>query len=744
ADPFQRSGMKMRIPDPAGGVDVPDLLQLDAGELQRRVAAAATVAVEVDASGYPDIEVRASVQDGSGAELDGIDAAHFKLTDEGAVQPAILTQNRARAPRLLIAFDDSNSVDAAFRSDDFRVDTALRIAEELWRLHPEAEVGIATIDRAPRLPTTWYGQDERSALASTVAGISGFRSDLWKALAAYSQGDQDWTVMVSDGVPTDQPSAEAQALFVGGPATVLVDVHNDPTDTDPARPAFLSFLRDHGGRIARVDAPDRVVAEVLASIRLQRSWPYRFRYRLRGAAAGVSAAAVTRQLRFALQTTPLSAEIRYTVPAAPAPSRDLMGLMLEVDSPTGTVRRVLAGRQGSLADLDVDAAAQAALLEAAQRDVQLALLGRTTLAFEGAAPPPSVWLDDMISAALAFAPLGRALEDAGTPVPSALLAARRPVLPPRLLGALGPVIDPVDDTHITHVRALRIAVARQYPRFGETGLAALDILHNAPWRTLSTTSTGHVERTMARSLLTSFHEGRMHVTSTDALMGAGPVVLSRFFDDLRQRLAPYPPARREALLDALRDFDRRQQRLLLPESLAADMPFAAWAVASNGSTVGILEDGSGGGLSPSAQAALDQTKDMIDVISYLGAIAGGGSGMIALFASIEKSKAEVLARAITALESLVTGAPVAASLQDDALRAAGQSLVDDALSAFVGRAGDAVLDEAAELAASGSLLELAVAAYKDSGKIRDFVSAMQAAMRVRCRVVSADGPACTP
>lgn len=578
-------------------------------------AAVAGLTVTVSAAAFPSVFLTVGAVDAAGNPVTDLPATAFTVEENARPVSFALTASHLPPPSVVLLFDGSASLPAEFRAEGAAV-LARLLAEEVLAGHPTARFRLAGVNYGTAsVSPAWLST--ASEVEVEAARVIADGSELWSALAATRGVGASVIVLVTDARSTDTADqvAAARPWVHAGPPVVVVGVG----DFDPA--AGQDLARTSGGvsvpaadRAAAVEAVTRFLTAASAS-------PHRIAYR------AVEDGAASRRVVVRVGGVESSAE--YAVPASPErlTPPGVCGLYLTVAIGSREVVRTLAGLPWEEATPTSPVSAE--VLE----EVRSALLGAAAVSIEAGPPPASVWLDDFLTAKLSQRPLFEAREAGVEPQVEALRSGVHvvPLEPPALQGPVS-TADPL--TFPTGPHALLLA-SRPLP--GGSGLRRADLLPFAAWSTVDG-PTPAFRATLERTARMAVREAALYPDSTAARLRGRPLEV----------VPAGAPAPREGvnaawarLLDAYSAFHR-----LVP---ADPGPFAFWAVDPQGSLVGVLPDGSGGG------SATDDIGAQCEGVSRIAAAAQlSGSGLGLPFAGLVSLQKAISLQALRAAAVIAT------------------------------------------------------------------------------------------
>jgi hypothetical protein len=566
--------------------------------------------VEADVGGYPTVRLRLSPNDGDGNTVGGLPGAAFEVTEADDPVGIQVESNRS-APRVLVAYDASISMEIAGFYEGERAEFRRRMKRDLESINPDATVEFEAVD-----------------------------SDAWANMAEAATKDADVIIYMSDGDGYSTGHTDAQETAVSeGPPAILLSITGNRYDT-AERMAELS-----GGTHIATNDPEEMretLTEYVGELEPQIN-DYRLRYR----STNQETDGTTRTVTVSVPAGDASESVSYEVPAAsmdPRERRGLVGLYLTVETSTpgrwpsyGTsCTRLLGGYDPRTGDGDPD--------ETDRNDAVSALFGTTVLSFEAAGVKPVVFMDDVLAGKLSVEPLHDAVESGDEEAQAEALSNGVGVIsqyPDRLHTRLP---DRTTEDSITYSTGLRTVLFQQRPTFGSDEITrSVDILTTAAFRTL--TRDGNRGRefrlTMDRTARYAVVERALFGTSTASLLDKGS-------------LEPTDSARGEwsdgttAQFDAATTWRAENGNDYTVGSGSADTA-AHWTVDSEtGYLLGVLPDGSGG--SSGVERIKSQLKRTKKASLQAGLLldtapAGAGMGAMGAIAAYQQLLAELYALA---------------------------------------------------------------------------------------------------
>lgn len=564
------------------------------------LAKVAEAGVDAQASSFPVITLRVRVTDADGESVPQLGADAFTLTEDGAPVPFHVTQTLAPPPRVVLLFDQSDSVPEEFKGAG-AVAIAQGIFSELYAAHPDAQVRVGTVRYGVDFVSSGWATSlaEANAQAEELATSDFASSEIWEALHVAAQLDPTLVVLVSDADPTDEPLPEYTNTIANGPPVITLGVGPVVQET------VDEITRLSNGQSFAVDQQSEAIEAVLSQIGERALQDYVIRY-----TAPVEGPA-ERTVR--IEVNGKSATVTYRVPEQPTVPPALSGLYLTLRVGTREVTRALAGffRADTTAHVDITPEMLA--------DVRAMLLGRVSFAVEAAAPSPSILLDDWIADKLSLEPLWDAVEGGDEAAILAALEQGFNMTPGNLPLALPPVPQANPEEALTFEDGLRAAAFIQKAGDGRPFRRQLDLFPLSRWATASRDGRDAFEKTLrATAALAVMEAELMGGESTLEALDGQPLSLVAAGLARNQDGLTNEQYLQWTMLE--RPFIGQQYRLLVPH---APGPF--WAVHErNGTVMGILADGSGGAAEICGN--FDAANRLIDAVGVLGGLAGASVG----------------------------------------------------------------------------------------------------------------------
>jgi hypothetical protein len=572
------------------------------------LASVTSAVVTADAAAFPVVELEVGAFDAADQSVPLMAADAFSVRENDEEVSATLLRARARNTRVMLLFDRSSSVPPEFL--DNAAASGHAIAEAIFAAVPGSEIQIAGMD--------FSGPNISGGYSSTIEGVdaalvdlAGAASEVWNNLAAVGAETARGTgpsivVMISDFVAEDLETAEFSSLVAGGAPVLAVGV--GPVDVETAeRIAALSG----GTTFAGIDASS--VAAAAADFAAARARiAYTLQYRSR--ADGVGPHTVTLGIDAGRVNTTAS----FDAPAAPVRPRALSGLFVTVETDGGSVRRTLAGSaRGAVADGQIEAVAGM-------------LFGRTVLAFEAGPPGLSAKLDEMIDERFVWEPILDAYADDDDEALRTALEVPRTQTPwqLRMLFSSGPeeLVGPV-----MAPTGVSVAMFVEQPQFDGPLRRRLDMVPLSPARTVGLDAEASKDATVARSVYQAAIEAQLFSESTASLLAG-------------ETLGQFSP------ISAFVDLGLSWEAIVGPYRSGYTMiapvdgePLAFWAVHQSGAVVGVLPDGSGGGIESEVEQTLREIDLILDIAERAGEMAGFTG--IGVWIELERTKAALVGNA---------------------------------------------------------------------------------------------------
>lgn len=565
----------------------------------------ASVSVDPNTSEYPTMKLGLDLRDEDGNHVTGLPGDAFSVTDDGE---RVASRLRTNAPvrKVALLFDNSGSMPPQYSGEDMGefldgVEDDLRAVSD----HVTTE----------RIPT---------------------RSDNWSALADAMGRGADFVVYATDhDVDDDGGDGRAETITRGVPTLMLSvtdEVGEGVGNEDIRRMADLS-----GGEA--IPAADRErTREVIRRFLAEDLPTAHLEYYVPDLEDG------EREVEVTIPAADVGDAATYQPPdeRVPVAHRDerLCGLYLTVSVGSETITRTLAGWDPQL---DEDEPVTDDHVTA----VESALLGGTTLSFEGEGITPSVAFDDYLAARRDAADVDTAVVEGDA---EDLRAAREegvPTVPLELLLAQGMLPTPVDENGLTYHDGLRIAMTRTTPLIGTDRLRTeIDVLPFGDPRTAAADAATGYRTTMDRTARVDVVEAATFDSAAGSLLVDRDLV---GWDDLsEERQAAFQPAITRS------GIDWNGAHWLFPAEGPADAFFTVDA--TTGEVHGVLADGTGGGESETAvERRMERINEVLSNLNLI--IAAGGPGFAAgggLAVATVASYGQRLARLYASVSASIT------------------------------------------------------------------------------------------
>ncbi|MEM7676860.1 MAG: hypothetical protein AAF449_12725, partial [Myxococcota bacterium] len=530
------------------------------------------ISIEVDAGRFDAISVKVTLRDPQGANIEGLPAEALRVTEDGQDVPFLLTRNRAD-PRIVVIIDQSSSMPTIWRGTE-QVDAFVaELATAVQDVYPRAQIVLDTVGD----------------------------SNVWKNLARISHRNPTSTVYVTDGDISDQRTPEIESALLSSPPALLVYVK----EGSPPRSELTEMATLTQGAVIAANMQTTAAEMVLDFVREQSIAPYVLSYR------APREGPTQRRVEVRVPAAERSSGQNYAVPTASEPAR-LIGIYLTVTIGENTVTRTLAGvhhdRRGN----------EPAPLDSAD-EVASFLAGDHVLAFEGATPTASVWLDDVLSGRLAMEPI---IEAATTGDDRALidtLEMGAPLIPGELGVVLPPLWPMTKDTVSYFETGIRAVLFSEGPRFGtQQFIRKVDMLPFGLPAAATIESNARIRETIRVGIRSALQEARILETSTAALLNNAPLTYigvgrTSFYAE-QENLSPEVRTRWRQLL-----FEQRDNIAVGPTD---GTRIALWSIERrSGRTLGVLGDGSGG--AATYVATIELLEEVMALGEYLNLAARG-------------------------------------------------------------------------------------------------------------------------
>ncbi len=553
--------------------------------------AATSVSVSAKATAFPEIELLVSLTDAGGKPVRGATGAAFVVEEDGQRVQVCLRENGTAGPRVLFVVDTTGS------QPPMTATIANALAAAVFAGAPDARAQVIAATGGASPSVSGFTLADAPTLASALTVPGAVASNLWGSLAAAESVAPSLVVVLSDGDGQDTAAKDAALAALAGGAPVLAvrcAVSGNPV---PAVDVLALAAQASGGSVVdggTLSSTTAAAKGIEDAVRARGASPYRLAYR------APTNGAATRTVKVTVGAA--SGTATYTLPVAPVAASELAGLYLEITIGGETTVRTLGGYAGG--DRTPPAMARAAA------DATVALLGTAMLAIDGDTPTLSTVLGDLLDARLGTEDAARAwaqgtfdvgvrkLGDGPLPVPRELVPfANRDASP----SGVSSFVESLRAILFTARpgRSLRSDVLPM-TRFATASRATPRDTFVANLRASASLAIG--ERAAFRSTTGSALDGRELV-----LLAPGGVAAA----DLPQ----FSDAVRPAMLRVLDEYPNHH-RLVAKDGST----LAFYAVHPNGSCIGVLPDGTGGGENPCDE--LKTLNTLLDILNFAGSVLG--------------------------------------------------------------------------------------------------------------------------
>ena len=642
-DPVTRDGARMKLT--GDGEVLIDGRVVSSPASAPPLEKVASLEVKPNASHAPLIRLEARALDAAGNPVEGLDASAFRLEEDGRPAGFLMRSGRA-SPRIELLCDQSGSMPALYRTKAMD-ELVERLKAQIRSVHPHAEVRLRKTD-----------------------------SDLWAWLTKAAGTDANLIVYATDGHLEGELTDSMRAAIKSGPPVLLIDVNNYAEDHHWYRNTYVPMKEIARATIVGVADEADINAAMLAYLRdnLPPPAPYQLEYGAPSDRGG--------EHHVTLRTSDdrVSARAVYLMPERPAMPPELCGLYLTVKMGNERYTRTLAGFDPALPPRTP---ANAGMVN----ETLGACFGDITLSFEAAAPPLSVWLDDVIGAKLSMEALhqavpGGSLDDIETVAKQGIAH-----LPGDLALQATPLHDAITTRSLTFENGPRVMLRKSFPVFESNRVVRqIDFLPFTHYATAASDPIEAFKMTLEKTARFAIAERELFSVNTSALLAGEKLVDARTLfqnpeiaqdqrNPWRALLNHYPP----------RDYK------LMP---ADGSPRAFWNIDfTGGALLGALADGSGGGR---AETSIEETlSGFSDVMTgYNLLLIGAGAALTpmgGMALGVVGAYGQYLVRMYAAASLAI--AIMDASGINDAARAALQSFVCECtkviFTGVFGRWGDA-------------------------------------------------------
>jgi hypothetical protein len=309
----------------------------------------------------------------------------------------------------------------------------------------------------------------------------------------------------------------------------------------------------------------------------------------------------------------VSAQTTYVRPEEPAMPPELCGLYLTVKMGNESHTRTLAGfhpavRRGMPATPEM------------VNETLGACFGEIALSFEAAAPPLSVWLDELITAKRSVDPLHQIVKLGGFAEREAVRRRGLAQLPPEFFLQATPLPDAITERSLTFEHGPRVMLKKAYAVF-ETNrvIRQIDLFPFTHYATVAADPKEAFRLTLEKTARFAIAERDLYQISTASLL-AGKVLVDARTLYTNPAIAAN---QRFAWRELLEHYSNRDLKLMPADGT----PRAFWNVDfTGGALLGGLSDGSGGGLTEEQIA--EQLRRFDEVMSgYNLLLLGAGAAL---------------------------------------------------------------------------------------------------------------------
>jgi hypothetical protein len=604
------------------------------GDASALAASVATLRVEeIVASGFPTIKLRVQPLDAGGQAIVGLPASALRLEEQGARVSFLAVKNSAPPPKVLFILDTSESIPAAFRQNQAAA-VVRQVAERLLTIDAGCQFAASAVMAGITAPTPWTGSP--TELESSCQTLSGSGSDLWAALAKANQHGASILVLISDGQEDAQPTA-LQLTQVGAGAPVVILGVGEVRAATMTRIATLS-----GGRSYTVAQPQEAVDSMASFLQGRRLTPIVLSYQAK------TEGPATRQVTVSLPSVNRQASGSYQVPgeAERVAPVSLTGIFLTVGHGGQEITRTLVGRLGPADGSPLPAE----VLE----EVRYGLCGVHLLSLEGGAPTLAHWLDDLLTARLTIRPFWEAWQRHDG---AGMLAAYQGGMlhVPAALMPLHHVLPQTGDA-VCFETGLRAALLSSFATPARKRVQRADLLPFTRFSSLGGTDRANFETTLRRSAVLSVAEGASYPTSTYARLRAKSLRAIAPFASIAAELPSLSPAQQAAWIRLLEPYQANIN--VLPSDGALE---GFWTVdPETGSVLGILPDGTGGGIFSGDRTGGDWAAGTLNLGAIAGDMIGLGLGF-GIWVCFAKTMVQLILAAAAAIEKMEGGPPFSAN-----------------------------------------------------------------------------------
>ncbi len=616
-DPFTLEGKIIDVSGEMAAIGNSTLLSKPDEYLQKEIH---LMEVKAIPGSYPEVNLQVTPRNAFGEIIEGLSAADFSVSDNDIPVQAIVESNQ-RTPRLLILYDTSLSMPAAYSGGNMTA-----FVETLQN---------AILDKFPETRITRWETN----------------SDLYTWLIKASHTGNDLIIYATDGDNSDAyDPARMEELKFGPPALVL-NVNNSTARHHLA--SFENMARATNGIV--IDAKDQLETVVTISGYFEKLEiaPYVFSYRATG-----------RELNHRVSVTAdnqrVEAADNYTFSLIPdddtIAGEQIVGLYLNVKAGNMAVRRVLSGwdnigsrnRNPTYADF---------------KDVQNMLMGNILISVEGEGPTLSEALSDILKYRLSTRKWGEAVIQ--NELKEAVAAHQEGgfVYDENLASLMQPLQSAVTSESLTFAAGPRISVVKTWPGIDrDYSKYSFDYLPTANYTTLATNPLEAFKITLEKTAQLAILEYRIFDTSTLSVLAQKSMISSREASTsewFRQLYREGPDAG-----FWYEKIYRQDGSFKLFDQSASEKAF--WKIDERtGELFGLLPDMTGGGTSH-IQAQLDELSRVMNMYSLIFGALGVGSlpvGIVATYGLTLVRLYAIATEAIIIMDNTGMDEKIAAALQ---------------------------------------------------------------------------------
>ena len=570
------------------------------------IARVASVKVRPQGNAYPRIGVTVSALDAAGKQVPRLGASAFEVKEDDKPVSFSLSRNEAPPPRVVLLFDASTSLPAEFRGAG-AVTIGNQIVSALYAAHPAARVRVATIYFGARFVTNAWATTlaEAQTQVGSLATAPG-SSEIWQALYEVEKQGPTVVIMMTDGDATDDPANHYSAALASGAPVLSIGVGT------VVQPTLDEISRLSGGSSVPASQQQQMINAAIAEISARSVEDYRLSYQAPTVGGATRNVTVTINAKAGSGT--------YTVPATPVMPKAISGLYLTLG---------VTGRSETLPVAGFAKGYSTAFPEITQAmldDVRSLLLGRISIAVEGAAPPAAVVLDDWIKEKQTLKPLYDAFAAKDEPAVMKALESGFNLSPAKLPLSQPPLLNARSTSALTFETAPRIATMIQKTRPGGAATRQLSLFPLSQWATAADDPRDAWERTLKATAGLAVVESELFTSQSTEELLAGQA-LTLMDPSAADTQAGLTPAEQLQWAELTKPFNG-EYKVLVPVK-----PGPFWAIHQpSGTVIGMLPDGTGSGGAESVCAAYDMANHYLQLASLLGSLFGvsfGGWDLIA-------------------------------------------------------------------------------------------------------------------